>query len=416
MLLDALLAAGDRLIVTYTGNDERTNIARPPAVPVGELLDIVDRTAGPAAREQVVVEHPLQPFDPRNFTVGRLVPAKPWSFDHVTLKGARALAGARVPAPPFLAAPLPDERAPVVELEDLVRFTANPVQAFLRQRLDIGVRDYSTETADALPVELDGLELWRIGDRILSARLAGAGMEEAVAAEVARGALPPGGLGEAAAARVRPVVDEIVAQAGPAETVSVDVRIVLPDGRPLSGTVPGVAGSVLRSVSYSRVNARQRIGAWVRLLALTVAQPERRFEAMVVGRGSDGMSAAVVRLPPLTAERASHELAVLADLYDRGMREPLPIGCLSSAAYAAAARAGGNAVAAGRAAWESTWNFSQEDAQPEHELVFGRVLRFDELLELPLADGEDWDPGETTRFARLARRLWDPLLEHEDPS
>ena len=42
LLLDALLAARDRLIITYTGNDERTNIAKPPAVPVGELLDVVD--------------------------------------------------------------------------------------------------------------------------------------------------------------------------------------------------------------------------------------------------------------------------------------------------------------------------------------------------------------------------------------
>ena len=45
LLLDALLAATDQLIVTYTGNDERTNLVRPPAVPIGELLD-VDRPHG----------------------------------------------------------------------------------------------------------------------------------------------------------------------------------------------------------------------------------------------------------------------------------------------------------------------------------------------------------------------------------
>src|SRR4029077_7109509 len=55
LLLDALLAATDRLIVTFAGNDERTNIARPPAVPVGELLDFVDatvRTPDGAAHER----------------------------------------------------------------------------------------------------------------------------------------------------------------------------------------------------------------------------------------------------------------------------------------------------------------------------------------------------------------------------
>ncbi len=112
MLLDALLAATAQIIITYTGNDERTNVRRPPAVPVGELLDIVERTmrceAGPA-REQVVVQHPLQPFDPRNFTPGELLPARPWGFDPQALAGARALCGDRAPrrAVPAGTAPAP---------------------------------------------------------------------------------------------------------------------------------------------------------------------------------------------------------------------------------------------------------------------------------------------------------------------
>jgi exodeoxyribonuclease V gamma subunit len=66
LLLDALLAATDHLVITYAGNDERTNIPRHRSVPVGELLDVVDatvRTETASAREQVVVRHPLQPFD-----------------------------------------------------------------------------------------------------------------------------------------------------------------------------------------------------------------------------------------------------------------------------------------------------------------------------------------------------------------
>ena len=110
LLLDALMAAQERLVITYTGNDERTNAARPPAVPVGELLDVVDRTVrtagGAPARERVLVRHPLQPFDPRNFTAGELTGERPWSFDRVTLAGARALTGERGELAPFLAAPL----------------------------------------------------------------------------------------------------------------------------------------------------------------------------------------------------------------------------------------------------------------------------------------------------------------------
>src|SRR5204863_8204441 len=72
LLLDAVLAAKDQLVVTYSGRDERTNVRLPPAVPVGELLDVVDRTVRVTdkpvrARERVLAEHPLQPCDPRNF-------------------------------------------------------------------------------------------------------------------------------------------------------------------------------------------------------------------------------------------------------------------------------------------------------------------------------------------------------------
>ena len=111
LLLDAVLAATDHLVITYAARDERTNLRRPPAVPLGELLDVVDRTARfpdvATTRERVIVEHPLQPFDLRNFDAGALVPERTWSFDRIALDGARALAGGQLGAPPFLAGPLP---------------------------------------------------------------------------------------------------------------------------------------------------------------------------------------------------------------------------------------------------------------------------------------------------------------------
>ncbi|MDQ6724742.1 MAG: exodeoxyribonuclease V subunit gamma, partial [Actinomycetota bacterium] len=44
LLLDAVLAAGDALVITYAGRDVRTNEVLPPAVPVNELLDVIDAT------------------------------------------------------------------------------------------------------------------------------------------------------------------------------------------------------------------------------------------------------------------------------------------------------------------------------------------------------------------------------------
>ncbi|MEA2230248.1 MAG: exodeoxyribonuclease gamma subunit, partial [Solirubrobacteraceae bacterium] len=109
-------------------------------------------------------------------------------------------------------------------------------------------------------------------------------------------------------------------------------------------------------------------------------------------------------------------LTTLIDLYDRGMREPLPIPCATSAAYAQAAAAGADPVAAGRRAWTSEWNFAREDKELEHQLVLSGVRTFDQLLqEPPRSDeqGDGWEVAETTRLGRCARRMWDGLLAHE---
>ena len=409
MLLDALMAAGERLIVTYTGNDVRTNAPQPPAVPVGELLDVVERTVRGAAREKILIRHPLQPFDARNFTAGQLGGEAPWSFDGVTLEGARATAGQRSLPRPFLAQRLPAVTRPVVELEDLVAFVRHPVRAFLRQRLGFGVGSYSDEVVDALPVELDKLGEWQIGERMLIARLAGATPEAAEAAERARGELPPGRLSDPVVDRIGPTVEEVFRHAakllpGGAAPGSVDVRVLLGDGRMLSGTVPGVCGDLLRSVTFSRVNARHRLMAWVRFLALTAAHPDRAIEAATVGRAAFGAGdmavATVVRLPRLDPAVALEHLSGLVALHDQGMREPLPIACMTSAAYARTLRAGGDARKAAAREWTSEWSYPKEDQDLEHQLVFGGVLDFDALCE-------------RAGFDSLARRLWDAELEWE---
>lgn len=73
LLLDAIGAATERLVVTYTGANEYSGQRKPPAVPLVELLDALDVTTESPVRDQIVVEHPLQPFDVRNVTPVRSV-------------------------------------------------------------------------------------------------------------------------------------------------------------------------------------------------------------------------------------------------------------------------------------------------------------------------------------------------------
>jgi exodeoxyribonuclease V gamma subunit len=436
MLLDALLAATERLIITYTGNDERTNLTRPPAVPVAELLDVVDRTFRTddhhrTAREHVLIRHPLQPFDARNFTAGALAPDVPWSFDRVALGGARALTRRSPTTEPFLSDPLPPLDGELIELGDLVRFVEHPARAFLRRRLGISVRESLDEVQDALPIELGGLGEWGVGQRLLEGVLTGAALEECIDAEVARGMLPPARLALPVLEKVRPIVERIAQAAavhGEGPSDSLDVRVRLPEGRTLAGTVAGVHADTIRRVSYSRVRPRDRLGAWVRFLALTASRPERPFESAVIGRAqsnSYGAHTTLARIPPLADdpaarhERALTQLTALVDLYDRGMREPLPLACDSSAAYARALAIGEDPEHAAQKEWETVFRYDREDRQPEHLLVFGGQRAFGDLItERPRPDegasaGRAGSQTNTHRFGLYATRLWDGLLAHE---
>jgi exodeoxyribonuclease V gamma subunit len=279
LLLDALMAASDRLIVTYAGNDERTNIARPPAVPIGELLD-VDRRDRPHAdgrAQDASSSPPAAAVRPAQLHARALAGAAPWSFDASRSTGARARQrprrGRAVPAPsrsrPDAAAVASTTSSRFVRASR-ARVPA-PAARHLARRLQPGRRRRAARRARRL-------ERWGVGRRLLDGVLAGAGLDACIEAEIARGTLPPGRLALPVLDRIRPTVEEIAGHARRAfgnatAPESVDVRVVLPDGRPLSGTVAGVRDDVLGKVTFSRVGARHRIAAWVRLLALCAAHP-----------------------------------------------------------------------------------------------------------------------------------------------
>jgi exodeoxyribonuclease V gamma subunit len=254
---------------------------------------------------------------------------------------------------------------------------------------------------------------------MLDARLDGCDARAVCLAEIARGHLPPGVLGQPVVEELFATVERIVEQVddvlGDGHATSADVRVELSHGRVLTGTLGGLRGDAIETTTYSKVAAKHRLTAWVRLLALTATYPEHARRAVTIGRGADD-GIAVATIPPLTGDEARARLEVLVDLHERAVREPLPMACKTSAAYAAARRADRDPRRAACSEWESG-RFDREDAEPEHVLAFGGRRPFDDLIgEPPAADeaGHGWDHSEASRFGRLAVRLWEPLLDVEE--
>ncbi|MET3805911.1 exodeoxyribonuclease V gamma subunit [Nakamurella sp. UYEF19] len=419
LMLDAILAATEHLVITYTGADERTGAARPPAVPLGELLDVLDETGstadGSALRDRVLIRHPLQPFDPVNVTPGALGAPGPFSYDLVALQGALSAAGPRREPPPFLTGPLPALPLEDVDLIDLTALLVHPARGFLRQRLDVATRFDEDEPSDSLTVELDNLQLWAVGDRLLRDRLSGIDDAACRQAEWRRGVLPPGPLGQSTLdtvlAEVEPLVNRTAAMLV-APRRSVDVSVSLGGGRELRGTVAGIHGTTLVSIGYSKLGPKQQLSAWIGLLALACAHPERPWTAVAVGRDKPGRPSSA-SFSPLDARRAREHLTALVDLYDRGLREPLPMPIKTSNRYAASVakmQGGDQAVAAARMAW-ATGKYPGEDADTAHAVVWGPGASFDRIFSGPAPADERWT-DEPTRLGQLSLRLWTPLLAH----
>ena len=402
LLLDAVLAARDVLVVCHTGAGEHTGAVRPPAVPLGELVDALEATAGGV---DVVTRQPLQPHDPRNLTPGALGTPAAFSFDQASLAGARAAASERTPEPGFLPRPLPPPIPGDVNLDDLVRFLLHPVREFLRGPMALATPREADDVLDGIPIDLSALEEWAVGDRFVTSLLAGEDPGAVFVAEQLRGSIPPGRIGEGTLRQVVGEVQTLLHQTADLRDTaprSLDVRIDLGGGRLLTGTVPDVFGHRLVSLSYSRLRARQRLTSWVRLLTLSVAFPERSWTAHTVGRGKGSPTRSLVG--PLD-HRAQQWLAGLVALYDEGRTRPLPAPLKTGCAWAevrAAELVGDprSPVGAARREWATDrfhpLGITSEDADPWHELVWGVAAPLERLLD----DG----------LTEVAWRIWEPLV------
>ena len=199
LLLDAVLAATDTLVITYTGANEFTGQVRPPAVPVGELLDALDLTAtapdGPV-RDRVTVAPP----------VAAVRPAQPGRRARWCPAGRSRSTGSRSPAPARSSGSATSRRrsSPVRcrrRRPGTSRSTTWSTSSAARSRASSSsgsgsrcrARTSRSTTGSRSPST--PLEEWAVGDRILGDLMRGHHPDAAVERERRRGVVPPGELG-----------------------------------------------------------------------------------------------------------------------------------------------------------------------------------------------------------------------------
>jgi exodeoxyribonuclease V gamma subunit len=414
-LLEAVLAAGDHLVITRTGHNPRTNREVPNATVLAELRDTISATLSPCSRStyQGLIEtvHPCQPFDERCFRPGSLNTPGPWSFDAGAFAGALARKNRKTELRRFIDGPLPPATDPqsVIDLSDLKRFFKHPVKAFLRERLQLHLLSEDDTVSDDLVTSLDALDHWGVADRLLAARLAGHATSDWERHERALGMLPPGGLGDAALREIEETTELILTTAselGIDQTRDdrLSVEVELRDGTRLVDTIflhssaprPGPA-----LVTCSKVGPKRRLPAWLDLVALVATEPATDWRSVVVGRPEKSGGRATIELVgcgDTAAERqrvALDALEIAVDCYRRGMLEPIPL--FATVSYKLHKRTVSSQD------WQA-FGGGGEGQDEANRLVFGD-LPLSELRALP---AREYDPPGASAFraARFAEYLW----------
>jgi len=352
LMLEAVLAARDKLYISWVGRNVRDNSEQPPSVLVSQLCDYL-RAGWALDLSARTTEHALQPFSRRYFEQdGLLTYAAEWRAAHATADPA-------APAPPgVLPARAPADELPPYELEAgfrlklsmLAAFLRQPVRYFFRQRLGVIFGDAAMVGEDEEPFALDGLDRYQLEDAMLDDS---GGQErldevrpglEARAEKLQReGLLPIGLIGE----RKR---DELVEALVPVRTAWLTLCTQYRNIAPKLALHLPLAGITLEDW-IDQLRSGETDTAWLLQMSSKVLEKGgavrgdklipmwlRQLGAAAQGHPVTGFLVArdaIVIMSPLGQQEAHQTLEDLVRIWRDGMNRPLPTACKTALALVA---------------------------------------------------------------------------------
>jgi len=406
LFLETLLAARDRLIMTFMSRSIVDNTEMAASSVLEELLDHLDASfafpEGKTSREHLVVHHPLQAFSPRYFR------GDPELFSYSAENHRAAVIREHVEKQPFIGAPL-EGREPLdeISLDDLVAFWREPSKLFCTEVLGAYPRRDERPSDDVEPFALDDLDRYKLHETLLTRRLRRGETDEASFVR-ATGLLPPANLGEATYARARSGLDPFVAALDDWDGGRTVLIAVSGEGWRISGRVEGLADDHRVQLRPSSIKAKDLVRAWINHLAIAAdAGPDTAAitHTRVIGTSKDVKGFEEQWLGPV--ESPIPLLDALIEGYRQGLREPLPFFPSTSEAYARARRAAESGAgrrdpgSAAREKWRG--NSFQNIPGDGNDRFVALCFRGRDPLE-----------HDRARFESLAWSFWSPLMDALD--
>lgn len=202
LFLEAVVAAQEKLYISYRGRDSRENNELQPCVLVSELIDYLangyalegdeklpHKDSDKKLRKHLIKEQLLQPFNTAYFNPNekydqsyhQLWQQVAIASNELAIAGSDSIAqpviAQSVIAQPFINQALADDRDDGIrfspELEDIKQCLINPSKFFMQRRLKVNLTQYWEETEIDEPFSLDSLQSYLLNEALLENQLAG---------------------------------------------------------------------------------------------------------------------------------------------------------------------------------------------------------------------------------------------------
>jgi exodeoxyribonuclease V gamma subunit len=318
LFLETLLAAREKLYLSYSGRSDLDDSLRAPSPVLLELLDQVVETAVCAdptltMREALTTVHALQPFHPQYFSGDPQFP----SYVRRFFAASQALArGKKAPLPPsvFTQLPEPEPEWFSLTLIQLERFLQHPVRFLLRDRLRIRLEQDDGVLESSEPVYADRNSR-ALRTRLLPMAQVNAGIFRA------ESLIPAGAWGErllyAEAAVVAPLREPVLA-AQAAMLPPLTFKFAM-GAYTLEGALTTIEPEgLVRWSLHDRIFSSDILLLWLHHLILCKLKPTGvALQSRLLGLGGD------VVLEPVA--NPDLHLQAMLDAYGAGLRAPLPL-------------------------------------------------------------------------------------------
>ena len=426
LFLEALLSARQSLYISWVGRSVRDNSEMPPSTLVGQLRDHIDdcfvvsgqsTTVDRRLVESLSIKQPLQPFSRKYFSTGADASPGLLTYAHEWREAWPEPGLEATDRWSDLPLWMPDG---AIDCRTLADFLRRPIAAYLHNRLQVRLGADAEGLSVEEPIELDGLEQWKIASWLVDFLMA-MGADENLDTRLQRGVerlrlegrVPSGPIGEALlekqgekAWRIVHQHDEVaggwhsiesprpirLSVEGSVGTVQLEDWL---DGirSNAAGELVRVIPSVSEIVKGKRIRHDNLLAHWpVHLAACTEGVPLTTILVSEKHR---------VDIMPVEPKLAMEWLQSMISHWLEGMTRPLPAAAQTGCAFLPV-----HDLAKARKAFSP----STGPWEPPGEVEKSRELaRFHPTFDDLVAFGNEGD-----RFADWAERLYGPLFEHEE--